>query len=54
MVLEYRGRGGVNMKNKRSLLGIVATLSLIVANLGAGVTCWGLVYQPEMPKQLRK
>ncbi len=42
------------MKNKRYLLNLVAALSLIFANLGAGVNCWGLLYQPEMPQQLRK
>lgn len=42
------------MKNKRSLLSLVAALSLTFANLGAGVACWGYLYQPKMPQQLRK
>lgn len=42
------------MKRKSSLLNLVAVLSLTFAKLGAGVNCWGLFYQPEMPKQLRK
>ncbi|MDU5080291.1 hypothetical protein CIW83_04535 [Tissierella sp. P1] len=42
------------MKNKSYLLNLVAVLSLTFANLGAEVACWGLFYQPEMPKRLRK
>lgn len=42
------------MKNKRSLLNLIAALSLTFASLGTGVNSWMLLYQPEMPKQLRK
>lgn len=42
------------MKNKSSLLSLVAVLSLTFAKLGAGVNCWGWLYQPKMPQQLRK
>ena len=42
------------MKNKSYLLNLVAVLSLTFANLGAEVNCWGILYQPEMPKQLKK
>lgn len=42
------------MRNKRYLLNLVAVLSLTFASLGAGVNCWGYLYQPKMPQQLRK
>ena len=47
--------GGKIMKTKKStLLSLVAVLSLTFANLGAGVNCWGALYQPKLPEQLRK
>lgn len=42
------------MRNKRYLLSLVAVLSLTVAKLSTGIACLGLLYQPEMPEQLRK
>lgn len=42
------------MKKRKYLLNSVAAISLVVANLGAGVNCWGFFHQPKMPKQLRK
>lgn len=42
------------MKNKRNLLSLVAALSLTIANLSVGTNSWMFLYQPEMPKQLRK
>lgn len=42
------------MKKRKGLFNLVAALSLVVANLGAGVACWGFLYQPELPKQLKK
>lgn len=42
------------MKNKGYLLNLVAVLAFTFAKAGAGVNCWGVLYQPKMPQQLRK
>ncbi|QUH24717.1 cyclic lactone autoinducer peptide [Serpentinicella alkaliphila] len=42
------------MKNKKYLLGSFAALALVVANLGAGINCWGFYHQPKFPEKLRK
>lgn len=42
------------MKIKGSMLCLIAILSFTFAKLGSGVNCWGVLYQPKMPEELRK
>lgn len=42
------------MKRKTTLFSLLAVLSLTFANLGAGVNCWGVLYQPRFPEKMRK
>ncbi|MBN4069500.1 MAG: cyclic lactone autoinducer peptide [Alkaliphilus sp.] len=42
------------MKKKSTLFSLLAVLTLVVANLGAGVNCWLWLYQPKCPKRLMK
>ncbi|WP_353093129.1 cyclic lactone autoinducer peptide [Tissierella praeacuta] len=42
------------MKNKRYLLNLVAVLAFTFAEISAMSNCWGFLYQPKMPQQLRK
>ncbi|NLP36523.1 MAG: cyclic lactone autoinducer peptide [Firmicutes bacterium] len=39
---------------KRKLLALIAALLAFVAFSGAASACWGTLYQPELPKALRK
>ncbi len=41
------------MKFRSSLLSLVAVVALSFAKLGAGVTCWGALYQPKAPDSLK-
>lgn len=41
------------MKLRSSLLSVVAVVALTFAKLGAGVTCWGALYQPKAPDSLK-
>jgi len=42
------------MKIKKYLLGSFAALALVVANMGAGINCYGWFHQPKFPEKLRK
>lgn len=42
------------MKNKRSLLNLLAAVVLVFSQAGVGTNSWLFFYQPELPKQLRK
>lgn len=41
------------MKVKGSMLSLISILSFTFAKLGSGVNCWGVLYQPKMPEELR-
>lgn len=32
----------------------VLSVMMLVANIGIGPTCWGYLYQPEVPECLKK
>ncbi|MGV8145689.1 MAG: cyclic lactone autoinducer peptide [Alkaliphilus sp.] len=42
------------MRKKSTIFNLLAVMTLVVANLGVGVNCWGLLYQPKCPKKLMK
>lgn len=52
MVAKWEG--GRVMANKRHLLNLVAKLSLSVANASTETSSWMFLYQPKMPKKLKK
>ncbi|HEY8363101.1 MAG TPA: cyclic lactone autoinducer peptide [Tissierellaceae bacterium] len=42
------------MKNKGKVLNLVAKLSKSVANASAEANSWMFLYQPKLPKKLKK
>ncbi|WP_080618872.1 MULTISPECIES: cyclic lactone autoinducer peptide [Clostridium] len=42
------------MKKNSLVLKGIGTASLAVAKMSAGTACWGLWYQPAVPKKLKK
>jgi len=40
---------GVQMKTKNMFLSLFAVVVMAFANLGAGINCIGIMYQPKFP-----